>query len=61
MDDDDNDDGVRIGNKEEGGVGGKQVPILSLEWNGSGLIYSTGKFKLSSQYQAAMEAFVIEK
>ena len=61
MDDDDNDDGVRIGNKEEGDVGGKQVPILSLEWNGSGLIYSTGKFKLSSQYQAAMEAFVIEK
>ena len=61
MDDDDHDDGVRIGNKKEGGVGGKQVHILSLEWNGSGLIYSMGEFKLSTQYQAVMEAFIVEK
>lgn len=40
FDDDDDHDGddVRIGGMEEGGVGGKEVHILSLEWNGVGLM-----------------------
>lgn len=37
-DDDDDGDDVRIGSMEEGGVGGKEVHILSLEWNGAGLM-----------------------
>lgn len=58
--DDDNGDGVRIGNKEEGF--GRKVGSYfksGVEWIWPR--YSTGEFKLSSQYQAAMEAFVIEK
>ena len=61
MDDDDHDDGVRIGTRRRGVWEESRFIFLSLEWNGSGLIYSMGEFKLSTQYQAVMEAFIVEK
>ena len=61
FDDDDDGDDVRIGSMEEGSVGGKEVHILSLEWNGAGLICSTGEFKLSSQYQGSHRSFFNRK
>lgn len=38
---------------------GKEVRILNLEQTGAALMYSTGEFKLSSQYQTAIEVFLI--